>query len=572
MNEQELYQQWCAVELDDPDLTRELIDMKDDPEAIKDAFYRELEFGTAGLRGVIGAGTNRMNIYIIRKTTQALADYLNADYPSSAVAISYDSRIKSDVFAKEAACVLAANQIQVHLYRQLMPVPCLSYAVRKLGCQAGIMVTASHNPAKYNGYKVYGPDGCQMTSESADKVLAYSAKIDCFRDIKMVDFDRAVAEGKIRYISEEVEQSYLDAVKARSIHPEALANANMKVVYTPLNGAGNIPVRKILSQMGVKDVHVVKEQELPDGNFPTCPFPNPEIREALELGIRDCQEVKPDILLATDPDCDRMGIAVPDENGNYVLLTGNEVGALLLEYICKERTAMGIMPTNPVAIKTIVSTNIVRPICAEYGVELRNVLTGFKYIGEQIGMLEEKGEDDRFIFGFEESYGYLAGSYVRDKDAVIASMMVCEMTAFYRQKGISVLDALNALYEKYGVFRHATVSFLCEGASGMEKMAQIMTDIRSNRPASIGGLEVEIFKDYQLSESLDLVSGKKETIDLPKSNVLEYNLKGGASVILRPSGTEPKIKAYYTATGASFEEADAVEAKLKEDFTKILGF
>lgn len=572
MTEMELYTQWKQQQLEDEDLTRELAQIEGDSEAIKDRFYRELEFGTAGLRGVIGAGTNRMNIYVVRKTTQALAEYLKADYGDAAVAISYDSRIKSDVFAREAARVLAANGIIVHIYRQLMPTPCLSFAVRQLGCKAGIMVTASHNPAKYNGYKAYGPDGCQMTSESADKVLAYSAKVDPFQGVKLVDFDAAVGNGLIKYISPELEQSYLDHVKAQSIHPEALKEANLKVVYTPLNGTGNVPVRTLLDQMGVRDVQVVAEQEMPDGNFTTCPFPNPEIKEALALGLRDCAAVKPDLLLATDPDADRVGIAVPDKEGNYVLITGNEVGALLFEYICKERTKLGTMPKRPVGVKTIVTSDIITHIAAEYGVELRNVLTGFKYIGEQIGLLEADGEQDRYIFGFEESYGYLAGSYVRDKDAVVGSMLICEMAAFYRQQGISILDALSALYEKYGVFRHTQSSFVCEGATGMERMAQVMADIRANRPEEIGGRKVVYFADYKLSEATDLLTGEKSAIELPKSDVLEYRLEGGASVILRPSGTEPKIKAYYTATGKTFEEADAVERQLNTDFKRILGF
>lgn len=572
MTEMELYTQWKQQQLEDEDLTRELAQIEGDGEAIKDRFYRELEFGTAGLRGVIGAGTNRMNIYVVRKTTQALAEYLKADYGDAAVAISYDSRIKSDIFAREAARVLAANGIIVHIYRQLMPTPCLSFAVRQLGCKAGIMVTASHNPAKYNGYKAYGPDGCQMTSESADKVLAYSAKIDPFKGVKLVDFDAAVGNGLIKYISPELEQSYLDHVKAQSIHPEALKEANLKVVYTPLNGTGNVPVRTLLDQMGVQDVQVVKEQEMPDGNFTTCPFPNPEIKEALALGLRDCAAVKPDLLLATDPDADRVGIAVPDKEGNYVLITGNEVGALLFEYICKERTKLGTMPKRPVGVKTIVTSDIITHIAAEYGVELRNVLTGFKYIGEQIGLLEADGEQDRYIFGFEESYGYLAGSYVRDKDAVVGSMLICEMAAFYRQQGISILDALSALYDKYGVFRHTQSSFVCEGATGMERMAQVMANIRANRLEEIGGRKVVYFADYKLSEATDLLTGEKSAIELPKSDVLEYRLEGGASVILRPSGTEPKIKAYYTATGKTFDEADAVEQQLNTDFKRILGF
>lgn len=570
--QKERYQVWKERATDDPDLCKELSEIAEDEAAIEDRFYRELAFGTAGLRGVIGAGTNRMNIYVVRKTTQAFAQYLLQKTKEPSVAISYDSRIKSELFAKEAASVLAANGVKAYIYRQLMPVPCLSFAVRELSCQAGIMVTASHNPAKYNGYKAYGPDGCQMTSESADAILSLSKQIDPFTDVKNMSFEDGLKQGLICYIPQEVEDAYIAAVKACSVHPEALSSADLTVVYTPLNGAGNLPVRRILQELGVSKVHVVAEQERPDGNFPTCPYPNPEIRDALSLGLRDCKRVKPDILLATDPDCDRMGIAVPDENGDYRLLSGNEVGALLLEYICKERTALGTMPKDPVAVKTIVSTDIVRCICDEYGVTLKNVLTGFKYIGEQIGLLEEAGEENRFIFGFEESYGYLAGSYVRDKDGVIASMLICEMTAYYRKLGVSVLEALAALYEKYGVYRHTTVSFLCEGVTGMEKMAAIMKQIRSNRPSSIGGFAVEQYLDYQSSVAVNLKTGEETTISLPKSDVLEYDLEGGSSVILRPSGTEPKIKAYYTATGSSFAQAEEKEKKLQDDFTKILGF
>lgn len=570
MGELELYAKWKSIELEDLDLSQELAEIQDDENAIKDRFYRELDFGTAGLRGVLGVGTNRMNIYTVRKTTQAMSEYLKNIKADASVAVSFDSRIKSDLFAQEAARVLSANNIKVYLYRQLMPVPCLSFAVRELKCDAGIMVTASHNPAKYNGYKVYGPDGCQMTSESADKVLEHSAQIDAFDDVKLIDFADAVADGKIEYISKEVEQKYLDAVKSRSIHPEALEKSNIKVVYTPLNGAGNIPVRTILSQMGVKDVNVVKEQENPDGHFPTCSYPNPEIREALALGLKDCQIIKPDILIATDPDCDRMGIAVPNKDGEYILVTGNEVGALLLEYICKERISLGIMPTNPVAIKSIVSTDITRSICDEYGVELKNVLTGFKFIGEQIALLEEKGEEDRFIFAFEESYGYLAGSYVRDKDAVIASMLICEMTAFYSMNGISVLDALDALYKKHGVYRHSTISFEFEGAEGMKKMALIMENIRKNRVDSIAGYKLLRYLDYNISQEINIETNQISKIDLPKADVLEYNLENDLSIILRPSGTEPKIKVYYTSKADTVDEAKLLEKELQEDFMKIL--
>ena len=541
MSEYLKYKHWLEQSLEDGDLAEELAAINGDDEAIKDRFYRDLEFGTAGLRGVIGAGTNRMNIYTVRRATQGLAEYLNSAFKDPSVAISYDSRIKSDVFAKEAARVLAANDIHVHLYRELHPVPCLSFATRELKCNAGIMVTASHNPAKYNGYKVYGPDGCQMTNEAADAVLERINKLDMFTDIRLVDFDAAFEAGNVEYIPDAVLEKYLDCVQAQSIHPELIPGAGLRVVYTPLNGAGNKPVRKILDRIGVKDVHVVKEQELPDGEFPTCPFPNPEIKEALTLGLRDCAVVKPDLLLATDPDADRMGIAVPDENGEYVLITGNEVGALLLEYICGERKALGTMPKNPIAVKTIVSTKLADRIAEEYGVELRNVLTGFKYIGEQIGLLEAKGESERYLFGFEESYGYLSGTYVRDKDAVVASMLICEAAAFYKSKGISLLDAIRGLYKKYGYYYNCIGNFGFEGAAGMEKMAEIMARTRKNAPKEIGGLKVLKFSDYKASKTTDLVTGAQEEITLPKSDVLVFEMEKGASVIIRPSETEPKI-------------------------------
>jgi phosphoglucomutase len=564
------YKHWLEQSLEDNDLAEELAAINGDDEAIKDRFYRDLEFGTAGLRGVIGAGTNRMNIYTVRRATQGLAEYLNSAFKEPSVAISYDSRIKSDVFAKEAARVLAANGIHVHLYKELHPVPCLSFATRELSCNAGIMVTASHNPAKYNGYKVYGPDGCQMTNEAADAVLERINKLDLFTDIRLVDFDAAVEAGNVEYIPDTVVEKYLDCVQAQSIHPELISQAGLRVVYTPLNGAGNKPVRKILDRVGVKDVHVVKEQELPNGEFPTCPFPNPEIKEALTLGLRDCAVIKPDILLATDPDADRMGIAVPDQNGEYVLITGNEVGALLLEYICSERKALGTMPKNPIAIKTIVSTKLADRIAEEYDVELRNVLTGFKYIGEQIALLEAKGESNRYLFGFEESYGYLSGTYVRDKDAVVASMLICEAAAFYKLKGISLLDAIRGLYKKYGYYYNCIGNFGFEGAAGMEKMAEIMARTRENAPKEIGGLKVLKFSDYKVSKTIDLVTGAQEEITLPKSDVLVFEMEKGASVIIRPSGTEPKIKVYYTTTGTGEDEAKALQQKLADDFGGLL--
>lgn len=572
MEELQLYNVWTKFDLEDADLKSELGAINGDIEAIKDRFYRELEFGTGGLRGVIGAGTNRMNIYTIRKATQGLADYINAEYTDPSVAISYDSRIKSDVFAREAASVLSGNGIKVYIYDKLMPTPCLSYAVRELNCNAGIMVTASHNPAKYNGYKVYGSDGCQMTIEAADKVLALIGKVDVFYGVKTEDFDKAVSDGNIEYISSDVEDNYLANVKSQSINPDVCEKANLKVVYTPLNGTGNIPVRKILDAVGIEDVIVVPEQEEPDGTFSTCPFPNPEIPEALNLGLKLLTSEKADLLLATDPDCDRMGIAVPDKDGNNILVTGNEVGALLLEYICAGRTKNNTMPKNPVAVKTIVSTELATKVAQNYNVEILDVLTGFKFIGEQILRLEEKGEDERFIFGFEESYGYLAGSYVRDKDGVVASMLICEMAAYYKLQGLTILDALSNLYTTYGVFVNTQESFTCEGSTGMERMAQIMAGLRTTPPTILGGLKVTALADYGTSLATDITANTTSTIDLPKSDVLSYTLEGGASVILRPSGTEPKIKAYYTASADTKDLANEIINKIKVDFTKALGF
>ncbi len=567
---QKLYELWLGKATADPDLKAELESIKDDEDGKSDRFYRDLEFGTGGLRGVIGAGTNRMNVYTVKKATQGLAEYILASGEKKSVAVSYDSRIKSDYFSKSAAEVLAANGIKVYIYKELMPTPMLSWAVRALDCGAGIMVTASHNPAKYNGYKVYGADGCQVTLEAANAILDKINNIDIFEGIKSVDFDKAVADGMISFIGDDVIDAYIAKVKEQGLHTDLVAGSGLKVVYTPLNGTGNKPVRRILKEIGVKDVVVVPEQENPDGNFPTCPYPNPEIKEALAVGLKLCETEKPDLLLATDPDCDRVGIAVPDGD-HYELFTGNEVGALLLEYICKERIALGTMPKNPVAVKTIVTTDITKAICAKYGVELREVLTGFKFIGEQIGFLEAKGEENRYIFGFEESYGYLAGGYVRDKDAVVASMLICEMAAFYRTKGISLIEARKRMYDEYGVYFNKLDNFTCEGASGMERMNEIMSDLRKNPPKSIGGLAVEAVADYEASVKT-YTDGKTEEITLPKSNVITFSLQDSASVVIRPSGTEPKIKVYYTTKGAEKADAVALQQKLSADFTKILGF
>ena len=569
MTEKMQYHRWLDFPLEDPALKEELLSIKDQDEEIFDRFYQELAFGTAGLRGVLGAGTNRMNIYTVRKATQGMADYLNEKYPQSSIAISYDSRINSRLFAEETARVMAANGITAYLYDQLMPTPALSFAVRDLKCQAGVMVTASHNPAKYNGYKAYGPDGCQMTDEAAGAVLEKIGRIDIFDGVKVADFAQALGQGKIQYIKQEVIDRYLDAVESQSIRKGICADSGMKVVYTPLNGTGNMCVRAILDRIGIRDVVPVKEQELPDGNFPTCPYPNPEIREALQKGLDLCETEKPDLLLATDPDCDRVGIAVPHA-GSYLLLTGNEVGVLLTDYIASSRIELGTMPQNPIVVKTIVTTSMIDRLAETYGFEVVNILTGFKYIGEQILRLEQKGEQDRYIFGFEESYGYLSGGYVRDKDAVDASMLICEMAAYYKKQGKTLADVLFGLYEKYGMHLNTQSSFTCEGASGMERMREIMEDLRKNAPDEICGKKVLWMSDYQASVKKSAAG--QQPIHLPRSNVVEYGLEGDNVIVVRPSGTEPKIKVYFMVKGQSRAEAEDLEAQLKVQMTRLMGF
>lgn len=568
MDIKQLYKLWSDNAAADPDLKAELEKIAGNDEEISDRFYRELEFGTGGLRGVIGAGTNRMNIYTVNKATQGLADYIK-NHGGKSVAISYDSRIKSDYFAKSAAEVFAGNGIKVNIYSELMPTPMLSWAVRALKCDAGVMVTASHNPAKYNGYKVYGSDGCQVTIEAADEILGYINKTDVFTGVKTADFDESVKNGLISYIGDDIIDAYMAEVRKQSLHPEICGNAGLKVVYTPLNGTGNKPVRRILKEIGIKDVVIVPEQENPDGTFSTCPYPNPEIREALELGLRLCEKEKPDLLLATDPDCDRVGIAVPDGD-SYALFSGNEVGSMLLEYVARERKALGRMPKNPLAVKTIVTTDITSKIAQKYGVELVEVLTGFKFIGEQIGFLEKKGEQERYIFGFEESYGYLAGGYVRDKDAVVASMLICEMAAFYRAQGKSLIQVRREMYEEYGFYCNKLDTFTFEGASGMQKMSDIMDKMRTDYPKTVAGFKVIGTADYKTQEKLDLATGRKEAITLPKSNVISLYLEGGNKAIIRPSGTEPKLKVYYTAVGTTMEEAEALQKKMSAEFSELV--
>lgn len=556
------YQRWVERATADEDLQKELISIKDSPDEISDRFYKSLEFGTAGLRGIIGAGTNRMNIYTVGSATQGLAEYVNSKTENGTVAIAYDSRIKSELFAKHAACVFAANGVTVYLYPELMPTPMLSFAVRHLKCDAGVVVTASHNPAKYNGYKAYGPDGCQLNPEASAFVLSIIEKVDIFDGVKTCDFDGAVKAGKIRMIGQEVIDAYLDAVQAQSVSDNSYRFSDLKVIYTPLHGSGNKPVRAILKRIGVENVTVVKEQELPDGNFPTAPYPNPEIRQAFECALKLAESVHPDLLLATDPDSDRVGIAVRHA-GEFRLMSGNDVGALLLNYLLQRRTELGRLPERPVAVKTTVSTNLVNAIAKDYGCELKEVLTGFKFIGEQVLLLEQKNEENRFIFGFEESYGYLAGGYVRDKDAVVASMLICEMCCYYKNKGKTLIDVLNGLYEKYGYYYNCQKSFVCEGQDGMAKMAASMQGLRDNPPAEIAGLKTLQVLDYSTSVSTDCSTGKQKAILLPKSNVLCYRLEQGAQAIVRPSGTEPKIKVYISTIGDSLEQAESVSNKIE---------
>lgn len=560
------YERWLGRKLDDPDLTEELKSIQNQPDEINDRFYRNLEFGTGGLRGVIGAGTNRMNVYTVRKATQGLANYLNKHGNAPSVAIAYDSRIKSDVFARESAAVLAANGIRAHIYPWLSPTPTLSYAVRSLHCDAGICITASHNPAKYNGYKAYGSDGCQITLEMADEVLSEINSLDIFEDVKHTDFEDAVKSGKISYIPDGVIDSFLEEVMKQRVFTEKCSG--LKVVYTPLNGTGRVCVTRILDMIGVRDVTVVPEQEFPDGTFATCPFPNPEIKEALQKGLDLCEKVQPDLLLATDPDCDRCGIAVR-QNGEYRLMSGNEVGTLLLDFVARARTEEGTMPKNPVAVSTIVSTDMTTPVAAHYGIELRRVLTGFKYIGDQIADLESEGGADRYVFGFEESYGYLSGGYVRDKDAVDASMLVCQMAFYYREKGMTLVDAMEALYRQYGYYENELMNFGFEGEDGMLRMNAIMDTTRKNPPAQIAGYDVTGWSDYLASVRHD---GEKTTaILLPKSDVLEYRLSNGGKLIVRPSGTEPKIKVYLSAKGKDKTESLAEVEKLRAAAPVLLG-
>ena len=556
----EEYQRWLAADLQDADLSPELRKIQGNDEEIKDRFAVSLQFGTAGLRGVLGAGTNRMNIYVVAQATQGLANWVKTQGGTQTVAISFDTRLKSDVFSKTAAGVLAANGIKVRIYDAAMPVPALSFATRYYNCNAGIMVTASHNPAKYNGYKAYGPDGCQMPDQAADVVYNEIQKIDVLNGAQQISFAQGVEDGLIRFVGDDCKKAFYEAIEACQVRPGLAATSGLKLVYSPLNGSGLVPVTQVLKDIGITDITIVPEQEYPNGYFTTCSYPNPEIYAALESGLKLAKECDADLMLATDPDADRVGIAMKCPDGTYELVTGNEMGALLLDYICAGRIEKGTMPKDPVAVMSLVSTPLAKAIAKHYNVELRSVLTGFKWIGDQILNLEKNHQEDRFIFGFEESYGYLAGSYVRDKDAVVASMLICEMAAYYRANGSSIKQRLEEIYSQYGRYFNKTDSFEFPGLSGMDKMAGIMTQLRQEPPAAIGAHKITKAVDFK----------KSEETGLPPANVLLYELENGATVIIRPSGTEPKIKAYFTTLGKDLAEAQAQKDQLAQALKPIL--
>ena len=550
------YKRWLSANLIDFDLHAELASIENDDEAIKERFAVALKFGTAGLRGTLGAGTNRMNIWVVRQATQGVADWVKTQGGTQTVAISYDSRLKGWTFAKDAAAVLAANGIHVRLYDELMPVPALSFATRYYHCNAGIMITASHNPAKYNGFKAYGPDGCQMTDDAAAIVYDQIQKTDVLTGAKYITFAEGVEKGLIQFVGDDCKEALYQAIKSRQVRPNLCKTAGLKLVYSPLNGTGLVPVTRVLRDMGITDITIVPEQEYPNGYFTTCPYPNPEIYEALEKGLELAKKVGADLMLATDPDADRVGIAMKCPDGSYELVSGNEMGVLLLDYICAGRIEKGTMPKNPVAVKSIVSTPLADLVAKHYGVELRHTLTGFKWIGDQIAQLEAHGEEERFIFGFEESYGYLAGSYVRDKDAIVGSMLICEMAAYYRSIGSSIKQRLEEIYAQYGRFLNKVDSYEFDGLSGMDKMAGIMNTLRTNPPVEFAGRKVVSLTDYN----------KPEETGLPKANVLIFGLEDGATVVVRPSGTEPKIKTYFTTLGKDLAEAQ----KEKDELAAVL--
>ncbi len=568
-NINELYNLWCEKATGDEDLVKELESVKGNEAEINDRFYRSLEFGTGGLRGVIGAGTNRMNIYTVNQATQGLADYLKENFENPSVAIAHDSRIKSDLFARSAASVLAANGIKVYFYKELVPTPMLSFAVRRLKCSSGIVITASHNPSKYNGFKCYDPRGFQMTDEGAMETYGYIQNVDVFNGVKVMDFKTAVENKKIEYIEDWLIKEFFDSVEEQRVDKDAFVGSDLKIIYTPLNGTGNKPVRRILKRMGLTNVRIVPEQENPDGNFPTCPYPNPEIRQAFECALKMAEEDSADLLLATDPDCDRVGIAV-NTGDDYRLMTGNEVGAMLAEYILSTRKKNGTLPKNPIVVKTIVTSELIRSVANKYNAETADLLTGFKYIGELITQLEEKGEAERYVLGMEESYGYLAGTYARDKDGVVAAMLITEMAAHYKKLGKTLADVMDDIYKEHGIYLNTLLNFAFEGAEGMATMSKMMEELRQNPPEKLADFDVIKISDYKTSVATEKPSGIMKHIDLPKSNVLSYNLTDGCSAIVRPSGTEPKIKIYITAHANSFDEANKITEDITDAMKKVL--
>lgn len=552
-----LYQLWLKNAVDDIDLKKELLSM--DEKEKEDAFYRDLEFGTGGLRGVIGAGTNRMNIYTVSKATQGFANYILKHFKEGkrSVAISRDSRIKGELFLNTAASIFAANGIKVYIYPYISPVPTLSFATRYLKCSAGVMITASHNPSKYNGYKVYGKDGCQLANEDADEVLSYIESLDIFKDIKKMPFDLGFKKGLIKYIEPEVLTAFIQEVKNQSLLGKSRIDKDVSIVYSPLNGTGLVTVKRCLNEMGFTNITIVKEQEFPNGYFPTCSYPNPEIKEAMALGMEYAKKCDADLLVATDPDCDRVGIAVKNSEGEFVLFSGNETGCLLLDYICSRRRALKIMPEDPIMVKTIVSTPLAKRIADSYKVKTIDVLTGFKYIGEQIRLLEKRKKQNNYIFGFEESYGYLSGTYVRDKDAVNVTELIVEMFAYYKSKGISLIDKLNELYKKFGYTLNTLYSFEFEGKEGFSKMQSIMKTLRE---------DISSFGDMEIKEKIDYM---KKVNNLPKADVLKFVLSDDEYFIARPSGTEPKLKAYISVSAKNKEEAKMKEEKIHSLLTEL---
>jgi phosphoglucomutase len=571
MHYKEKYELWLNSPYIDENTKQELNQLKEDKD-IEDRFYKELEFGTGGLRGIIGAGSNRMNIYTLGKATQGLSTYLKNNYKTTAaVAIAYDSRNMSKEFAEATALTLCANGIKAFLFESLRPTPMLSFTVRELKCQAGIVITASHNPKQYNGYKVYGEDGGQVTDNAAKEILSYIEEVDDFSKVLSVPIEEAVSKGMLNIIGENVDKVYIEKVKALTIRKDLVSEfaKELKIIYTPIHGSGNIPIRRVLSELGYKQVSIVKEQELPDGNFPTAPYPNPEEPKVFEIALQMAKDIQPDIIFGTDPDCDRIGVVVKDSNGEYKVLSGNQTGVLLTHYILSSLKEIGNLPTNGAVIKTIVTTEMAAKIAEDYNIELIDVLTGFKYIGEKIKEFEEK-KNNTYLFGFEESFGYLAGDFVRDKDAVIAAMLICEMTLYYKNKGLSLYDAFMELYNKYGFYKEELVSIELQGKEGAEKIAKALEYLRHSMSATINGISIIRKMDYKLGKEKDLINIEERNIDLPKSNVLKFILEDESWFVVRPSGTEPKMKVYLSVTGKSKDDAEQLMINFKKNVMTLI--